>query len=644
MLKKLFSFFFTLLFLYHSALALADADILPQPFIGVFEKESALRIKPEYNTERLTKVPAKTRLYLTPVNSEYAQTTYNGITGYVFYPSALHDDAMDHAVTPFVAYVEKGSFSYPAPHYSANPCTLLVAHAPLTIIAENGDFLKLDTNQYVLSSVVKPLEDDISIPQTEAYLKITDALVRLPLHGADILSVIPIGEKVTIVAVNNDYSLVIYNGISGYVFSSSLSQAQNTKDDYMLCRVNRASILYDSPSHFAYSSAFLSPNTYIEVDKVTDDFSHISGSDQYVLSDTLTIFPVQSIKPFLGYFSDNQPLFDLADGVASPLDCILPKNSLIEVRYAYGNYYAMTDGQQWGFVPKKNLQTLNTISFRSATANLVKKGTPMHTSPFLDSPVKSVASTDIPLWVSETINGFIPYEMDGTTVYFDADAPETIGKVEKVRAYEGYLNNKTPLRAFPSEVSTDVLLTLPANTLLDITSEVGSFARITYENQTGYVSKTALQPMSNLFSSEDIPNYYLFLNKASKKLTVYLADADGKKTNTIVRETVVAIGRRTTPTPSGIFKLGKRERWHYFGPSYSPFAIEFRSNRYLHGPLYYAADETRINNARLSDFGKQATGGCIRMPYDDILWIYTHCMSQNAMLEIVNDELVLTGE
>lgn len=135
--------------------------------------------------------------------------------------------------------------------------------------------------------------------------------------------------------------------------------------------------------------------------------------------------------------------------------------------------------------------------------------------------------------------------------------------------------------------------------------------------------------------------YYLHVNKASRQLTIYLADSRGNRTDVIYKTITVAIGKRTTPTPSGLFILGSKEEWHYFGPSYAPYAISFgRGGRspYLHGPLYRQKDVSTLNTARLSDFGKMATGGCVRIPYDDIQWIYQNCESGDTVLEIVNGE------
>ncbi|MDL2318603.1 L,D-transpeptidase [Eubacteriales bacterium OttesenSCG-928-A19] len=129
--------------------------------------------------------------------------------------------------------------------------------------------------------------------------------------------------------------------------------------------------------------------------------------------------------------------------------------------------------------------------------------------------------------------------------------------------------------------------------------------------------------------------YYLLLDKSRYLLSVYATDGLGNRSDVPLRSVVVAIGKRTTPTPVGVFSLGEKEQWHYFGPSYSPFAIRYASGKYLHGPLYHARNEGSLNTARLADFGTMATGGCIRMPYEDARWIYENC-PPGTKLEIIN--------
>lgn len=131
--------------------------------------------------------------------------------------------------------------------------------------------------------------------------------------------------------------------------------------------------------------------------------------------------------------------------------------------------------------------------------------------------------------------------------------------------------------------------------------------------------------------------YYLYLDKGQRLLTIYYADALGNSTGQVYNMVTVAIGKRTTPTPSGTFTLSTQERWHDFGASYAPYAIKYTDGRYLHGPLYAQRDESTIIQSRLGDFGKMATGGCVRMPYDIAEWIYLNC-NEGTMLKIVNGD------
>ena len=143
--------------------------------------------------------------------------------------------------------------------------------------------------------------------------------------------------------------------------------------------------------------------------------------------------------------------------------------------------------------------------------------------------------------------------------------------------------------------------------------------------------------LSSVQQQSRAQQYYLHLNKSSRVLTIYYADAQGYPTDRIQNAVFVAIGKRTTPTPSGTFVLGTRERWNDFGRSSAPHATEYTDGRYLHGPLYAQKNEATLLHEKLNDFGETVTGGCLRMPYDTAMWIYENC-GAGTVLRIVNGD------
>jgi lipoprotein-anchoring transpeptidase ErfK/SrfK len=199
------------------------------------------------------------------------------------------------------------------------------------------------------------------------------------------------------------------------------------------------------------------------------------------------------------------------------------------------------------------------------------------------------------------------------------------------------------MRDAPNDNAT-VIKNIPADTRLTVELVEGTdYAKTTYKGITGYVkhlkfireSGGASSASSSVSAAKS--DYYLFLNKSTHTLTVYRADENGRRTDTVVRSITTAIGKRSTPTPSGKFTLTTRETWHSFGSSYAPFAVRYASGKYLHGPLYKSKDIDTVISSSVSGIGKNVTGGCLRMSYTNIKWIYDNCIS-GTILEIVNGE------
>jgi len=162
----------------------------------------------------------------------------------------------------------------------------------------------------------------------------------------------------------------------------------------------------------------------------------------------------------------------------------------------------------------------------------------------------------------------------------------------------------------------------------------GAMAKLMIDKEIGYVPLSAVDHYEFDPIPKEQKKYRLFVNKSTASLTVYEELPDGSLAANPVVETMVAIGRNTSPTPSGTFVLGKKERWHKWSASYSPFAIEFTPARYLHGLLYKQARSDSIMKYSETYFGQKATGGCLRSPDEVAKWIYYNCPSYSTTIEI----------
>jgi lipoprotein-anchoring transpeptidase ErfK/SrfK len=171
---------------------------------------------------------------------------------------------------------------------------------------------------------------------------------------------------------------------------------------------------------------------------------------------------------------------------------------------------------------------------------------------------------------------------------------------------------------------------IPANTLLVLRESALGMYGVEYpeKNLAGYVSaaNTWAYPSATV-------DYYLLADRAHHLLYVYQLNKNGTRSNILVRRIDASFGKRTTPTIPGKYTITSRERWHYFSPSDAPFVVKFAGGKYLHGPLYLGRSEDNLNPKKSNVIGQDVTGGCIRMAYEDALWVYYHC-AEGTVLEV----------
>lgn len=165
----------------------------------------------------------------------------------------------------------------------------------------------------------------------------------------------------------------------------------------------------------------------------------------------------------------------------------------------------------------------------------------------------------------------------------------------------------------------------------------GQMAKLELDGKPGYVLLTAVDHYEFDSIPKENKQYRIFLNKSKARLSVYEVLADGSLASQPVVETMVAIGRNTSPTPSGNFPLGYKERWHKWSASYSPYAIEFAPARYIHGLLYERPKAESLMRYSETYFGQKATGGCLRSPDEVVKWIYYNCPSGETLIVITEE-------
>lgn len=620
----------------------AGAEETDEAFIGYFTETKYLRVEPVPDTRTVTHVPAGTRLRMIPVSDRYALTEYNGQTGYIFYGDVVIEDAEDVWITPYFAYSREVLFAYGEPHGSAQTLAVYPAYTPFWVIGRNNEFAIVQTEAgpaYILRRNLSPLPEDDPVEPYAVYVDQPVIAYERPLMAAAVAAVLTPPKDLTVDAQNGDFLRVTVDGMPAYVLRGEMLRRPQQQSVSFFCTVPAATVYYEAADNQSFTKEYLPAHTIVEVDETGNGFSRIKDSGLYVKSSALTrLYPGQ-VEPFYAYWEEDQPLYANTTGTLLPTGLFLPGNTLVTLDSPLGNFYLVRVEGGWGFVRRDGMCTLDTVRSIQATAALTRAQTTLRAQPLEFAPVLETAlPPETPLWLDEMVGAYYRVTWEDTVGYAPASAFSIIGENEPVRAFEAYFAEEAQLSDFPYAPKAQPTGTLPANTLARVVAQNGSYYYIQQDALAGYVSRDAAHTVEDAQGAQSVDGrrYYLLMNKASKELTIYHADTEGRNTGEVYKTIVVAIGKRTTPTPSGIFSLGGKERWHYFGPSYAPFAIAFTPGRYLHGPLYFSNSETSLIQSRMEDFGTMATGGCIRIPYDDALWIYFHCMTEETTLEIIN--------
>ncbi len=124
--------------------------------------------------------------------------------------------------------------------------------------------------------------------------------------------------------------------------------------------------------------------------------------------------------------------------------------------------------------------------------------------------------------------------------------------------------------------------------------------------------------------NDDIDKYYLYLNVPNQVLTVFERDDAGEYTR-VVRRMLCSTGAAATPTPSGTYRLGGKERFGafaHFNNEYARYWTQVVRGIYLHSITFSKRDTSKLKSNPFSQLGKRASHGCIRLYVEDAKWLY----------------------
>lgn len=166
---------------------------------------------------------------------------------------------------------------------------------------------------------------------------------------------------------------------------------------------------------------------------------------------------------------------------------------------------------------------------------------------------------------------------------------------------------------------------------IDVLPRKGRYPSSPVSSTPSAKNNTDINPAD--FKVNDSP-YFIYVEKGSHTITIYTRDASGQYTVPSATY-AIAIGRSSTLTPVGDFKLLAKEAWHSWTTSYSPYCSKFSNGLYFHGPLYRTkGDYQSLIESSASAIGTNATSGCLRTSVAAAYAIYKCPVGTNV--KIVN--------
>ena len=134
-------------------------------------------------------------------------------------------------------------------------------------------------------------------------------------------------------------------------------------------------------------------------------------------------------------------------------------------------------------------------------------------------------------------------------------------------------------------------------------------------------------PLANL------KKYYIEVNRRTNVVTIYTYDEQGNYTKP-VKALVCSVGKSSSPTPTGKFKISSKHRWQLMkGDVYSQYCSRITGHILFHSVPYRETKSDTLFAGYYDRLGTAASAGCVRLTCGDALWIYNNC-SSGTVVEI----------
>ena len=612
----------------------ALADELPASFTGYADETLFLRPAPAASSESLASIPAGTPIELTPVNDYFAQVTYQGKTGYVYYP-AVRQMPEENAVEPYLAYLPENKYLFSLPLDAAPSLMTVQAETQVTVTGESGRFLRIEVHGqtgYVYARDTEAIGDmHMEACDTEFWSETALVTRVYPLKNAEnALSLEPSRIYIAEAVCNGYYRVTIGDEVV-YVPTREVETVRRVHESARVAIITAETQLFSTPDLASATNDQMEETRLFPLMPMENGFQQLRGMPYYVRANDVTAYQFNVI--------DDQVLRILADApllLQPEADALetgsVTAGALIDAQYASEDWYLVQVGQRWGFLPRDEsiaLPMAITAKMMS-TAAIVTKDVAFHH----DGVTFSLRS-GTRLVLTAMADDYYRFETDGNVGFIPASCVDILGSDTELTAYTVTAPEAIAVMDFPDAELGCVIATIPQGEKVRVTGFNRCYLIIRWNGLTGYAQLNGLltSESKGIPATEDVPAYELVLDKSTGMAYAFQLMEDGTRGELVICAKV-ATGKRTTPTPTGTFLLGRKERWHAFTLSYTPHTTEYVKARYIHGWPCERKKESTVKEGLI--LTGMVTGGCLRSPFEFARWVYMNCTSYETQLVIVN--------
>lgn len=621
----------------------ALAEDQPETLTGYFDKVMYVREKPESSHFALASIPAYSPVVISPIDDRYAAITYQDVSGYIFYRDILPLPE-ETPVEAFTVYLEDNKYLYDAALHSANVLMTLQAETPMTVVATVRNYYHVkfgDTEGYVFQSDCTELKDFASrTTNAEFYVSAQTSLRGYPLKNAEAVAALEPGRIYQATAISRGFYQVTADGVTGWVPTGSVSTFRADASTTRVALMQDGAPLYVRPDKgFAAESAYEGGERLIFISAENNGFYRLDEGELYVWREDVETFAVSKTAMRQLVVGMDVELTLKPTDVASGIT--LTAGELYAAQYTAGDAYLVFAEDAWGFLPKASAsvssleanETLNRIA-ALMTADAVLYGEDGRRTRLQEGDKIFVTAQGDDFYRCE-VSGESGYVFKQAVSFFSADAPLT--------AYTVTLTEDVRFMDFPDQALTAYYPDIPAGATVEVDGFNRCYLRVNYNGYTGYTLQKGLitAESEGIPATENVPSYQVALDKSTFMAYVFLLDDEGKPCAVVI-SAKVGIGKRSTPTPSGVFTLGVKERWHAFTYSVTPHTTTYVKARFIHGiPCRRRDESTKIGYMERSGM---ITGGCLRSPMAFARFVYMNCPSYQTQLVVVSGGLEVPEE